>query len=120
MNPEIFYAAATGATIAIIAVIPRMGRLQAAAQHADRAANTNAKTIAAKQERIAVLETQLDHATRYRGWKGVYTNARQERVNVVGLCGYRCRGVEYVIVEPTDVPGRTPYPVKRADLEWNG
>ena len=120
MNPDIIAAATTGALAALVAVLPAIGRMKATTHRAIKSADTYAATIAAKQERIAHLETQLDHATRYRGWKGVYTNARGERVNVVGLCGYRCRGVEYVIVEPTDVPGRTPYPVKRADLEWNG
>lgn len=85
---------------------------------ADR--DTALDTVAAKGERIRLLEAQVQSLSRYRGWKGVYTNARGERVNVTGLVGYRCGGTEYVIVEPTNVPGRTPYPVKRTGVEWVG
>lgn len=98
----------------------RVADLREALRAARAISDADKDTIAAKSERIRLLESQIASLSRYRGWKGVYTNSKGERVNVTGLTGYRCGGHEYVIVEPSDVPGRTPYPVKREGVEWVG
>lgn len=75
--------------------------------------------LATNAERKAdQLRSELLDATRFVGWNGVYTNAKGEEVPIVGLGGYMWKDHQYVIVEPTERPGITPYPVKRDAVRW--
>jgi hypothetical protein len=147
VNPETLLAALLGASIASLALAPVLAsaRSQAKAAVASlletqgivanlrrdlTASESVASTLrAGKQrceERLEQAVAQRDQArkdaeeaTRYAGWKGVYTKPDGTEVNVVGV-GPCTLKPGRVVVENADKAGSTVFDVDAARVRWEG
>ena len=133
MNPETLLAALTGAAAVGLYAVPALRRAREDARSREDAlvetqgvlanlrrdlatSDAVASTMRAGKQRV---EDRLEEATRYAGWKGVYTKPDGTEVNVVGV-GPCTLKPGRVVVENADKPGSTVFDVDRERVRWEG